>query len=93
MTGMAIAGRHVWLQNLPLDEVPDCGMGLNYMLDTLPFTQVLREVFYGSGECAEIGWTFLGLTMPGWTFIWYAGSQSLPSLSLWRPINRRLYRS
>lgn len=73
ISGMAIAGRHVWLQNLPLDEVPDCGMGLNYMLDTLPFTEVLKEVFSGSGECAEIGWTFLGLTMPGWTFVWYAG--------------------
>ena len=71
--GMAIAGRHVWLQNLPLDEVPDCGMGLNYMIDTMPILQVLSEVFYGSGECAEIGWTFLGFSMPVWTFIWYAG--------------------
>jgi disulfide bond formation protein DsbB len=46
-------------------------MGLNYMLDTMPFTQVLREVFYGSGECADVHWSFLGLTMPGWTFLWY----------------------
>ena len=32
---------------------------------------VLSEVFYGSGECAEVIWSFLGLSMPGWTFIWY----------------------
>ena len=70
-TGMAIAGRHLWLQSLPADQVPDCGMGLNYMLDTMPFLDVLREVFYGSGECAEVIWQFLGLSMPGWTFIWY----------------------
>lgn len=71
VTGMVIAGRHVWLQNLPAEQVPDCGMGLNYMLDTMPVTDVLREVFYGAGECAEIYWTFLGISIPGWAFIWF----------------------
>lgn len=73
IAGAAIAGRHVWLQGLPPDQVPDCGMGLNYMLDTMPFAEVMREVFYGSGECATIDWTFLGLSMPSWTLIWYIG--------------------
>jgi disulfide bond formation protein DsbB len=73
LVGSAIAGRHVWLQQLPPDQVPDCGMGLNYMLETLPFTQVLSQVFYGSGECATIDWTFLGVSMPGWTLVWYIG--------------------
>jgi disulfide bond formation protein DsbB len=71
LIGISIAGRHLWLQSLPADQVPDCGMGLNYMLDTMPLLQVLREVLYGSGECAEVYWTFLGLSMPGWTFVWY----------------------
>jgi disulfide bond formation protein DsbB len=71
LIGISIAGRHVWLQSLPADEVPDCGMGLNYMLDTMPFLQVLKEVLYGSGECAEVYWRFLGLSMPGWTLVWY----------------------
>ena len=71
--GMAIAGRHVWLQSLPPDQVPDCGMGLNYMLETMPFTEVLSEVLYGSGECAEIDWSFLGLSMPNWTLLWFIG--------------------
>jgi disulfide bond formation protein DsbB len=73
LAGMVIAGRHLWLQNLPPELVPDCGMGLNYMLDTMPFSQVLAEVFQGSGECAEVMWTFLALSMPAWTFVWYAG--------------------
>jgi disulfide bond formation protein DsbB len=70
-TGIAVAGRHLWLQSLPADQVPDCGMGLNYMLETMPVLEALREVFYGSGECAEVYWTFAGLSMPGWTFLWY----------------------
>ena len=71
--GAIVAGRHVWLQNLPADEVPECGAGLNYMLDTMPFSDVLSQVFYGSGECAQIDWTFLGLSMPTWTLAWYIG--------------------
>ena len=71
IVGASIAGRHLWLQSLPPDQVPDCGMGLNYMLETMPFSEVLSEVFYGSGECAEVYWTFLGLSMPGWSFVWY----------------------
>ena len=69
--GLTVSVRHLWLQSLPAEQVPDCGMGLNYMLETLPFTQVLAEVFRGSGECAEVDWVFLGLSMPGWTFLWY----------------------
>jgi len=69
--GAAVAGRHLWLQSLPPDQVPECGPGLNYLLDTLPLTEVLTKVFLGSGSCAEVHWRFLGLTMPGWTLIWF----------------------
>ena len=73
VVGIGIAGRHVWLQSLPPELVPDCGMGLNYMLETMPFAEVLSEIFHGSGECAEIDWTFLGLSMPNWALFWYIG--------------------
>ena len=69
--GIGLAGRHVWLQNLPADQVPDCGMGLNYMLDTMPMLDALKEVLYGAGECAEVMWTFLGVSIPGWSLIWF----------------------
>lgn len=72
VVGMVLAGRHVWLQSLPVDQVPDCGMGLNYMLDTMPVLDALREVFYGAGECAEVLWTFLGISIPGWSLIWFS---------------------
>ena len=71
--GAAISSRHLWLQNLPPDQVPDCGMGLNYMLETLPLGDVFSQVFYGSGECAEVNWVFFGLSMPAWTLICYIG--------------------
>jgi disulfide bond formation protein DsbB len=67
--GMSVAGRHYWIQNLPEDKVPACGAGLDYMLETLPLTEVLAKVFSGDGECAKIVWSFLGLSMPAWVFI------------------------
>ena len=68
--GIAVAGRHVWLQNLPEDKVPACGPDLGYMMDSFPFAEVLQMVFTGSGECASISWQFLGLSMPAWVLIW-----------------------
>ncbi len=67
--GIGVAGRHVWLQNLPPDKVPACGPGLDFMLDTFPFMEVLDIVLSGSGECAVIDWSFLGLSMPAWVLI------------------------
>lgn len=61
---IGVAIRHVWLQHLPPDEVPSCGPGLDYWMDTLPIAQVFKEVFRGSGECAVIDWTFLGFSIP-----------------------------
>ena len=69
LLGAAVAGRHVWLQNLPSDKVPACGPGLDYMLGAFPLTEVLDMVLSGSGECAEIKWSFLGLSMPVWVLI------------------------
>ena len=83
--GAAVAGRHAWLQQLPPDQVPSCGPGLDYMLDTLPFTEVLGKVFRGSGECAEIVWQFLGLSMPGWVLVWVT---ALGVLGIWNNFRR-----
>ena len=69
--GAAIATRHVWLQNLPKDRIPECGPGLEYMLKKLPLTQALEKIFVGSGECAEVGWKFLGLSIAGWSLVWF----------------------
>ncbi|MEJ2523474.1 MAG: disulfide bond formation protein B, partial [Gammaproteobacteria bacterium] len=73
LAGMAVAGRQVWLQHLPEEEVPACGPGLDYMLDVFPLHEALAMVFEGSGECAETAWSFLGVSMAGWVFILLAG--------------------
>jgi len=65
--GAAIASRQVWLQHLPADKVPACGPGLFFMLENFPLAQTLKRLFSGSGECAVVDWTFLGLSIAEWS--------------------------
>lgn len=69
-TGAALAARHVWLQHLPANQVPTCGPGLEYMLQSMPsYLDVVKKVLQGSGECAEVNWTLWGFSMPEWTLL------------------------
>ncbi len=71
MSGVGVAARHIWIQHLPPDQVPACGPGLDYMLETMPMANVLKELIHGSGECAAKGWTFLTLGIPEWSLLCY----------------------
>lgn len=83
--GLAVAGWHWRLQNLPPSEVPACGPGLDYMLDNFPLFEALSMVFKGSGECADVVWSFLGLSMPAWVVVWMAG---LGAAGIWNNLRR-----
>ena len=84
--GVGIAARHVWLQNLPPDKVPGCGPGLDFMMANFPLSEVLEMVFSGSGECAEISWSFAFLSMPAWVLIWLI---VLGSFGVWSIYQKR----
>jgi protein dithiol:quinone oxidoreductase len=70
--GAATAARQVWLQHLPKDKVPACGPDLFFMLQNLPLSRTLQKLFYGSGECAAVDWSFLGLSIAGWSLAWFS---------------------
>ena len=65
--GAATATRQVWLQHLPADKVPQCGPDLFFMLENFPLSQALKKLITGSGECAKVDWTFLGLSIAEWS--------------------------
>jgi protein dithiol:quinone oxidoreductase len=71
LVGIGVASRHIWLRHLPIDQVPACGPGLDYLLQNFPMAEVWQELMHGSGECAAKGWTFLNLGIPEWSLIWY----------------------
>jgi disulfide bond formation protein DsbB len=71
--GVAIASRHVYLQNLPADRVPACGPGFEYIMENFALFDALDLIFQGSGECAEVVWRLFGLSMPTWVIIGLGG--------------------
>jgi protein dithiol:quinone oxidoreductase len=67
--GMAVAMRHLWVQHQPPDPMAGCAPGWNYMLENFPIAEAIRKAFTGHADCAEVNWTFLGLSMPLWTLV------------------------
>ena len=86
--GGFISARHVWVQNLPADQVPECGPDLSFMLSSFPFMQMLETVLKGSGECADILLKFMGLTIPAWTLIAFS---VMALLFIWQMFRRQAY--
>ncbi len=71
--GFGVAARQVYLQHLPPELVPACGPDLFYMLDNFPVARTLQMLVRGTGQCAEVHWRFLGLSIAEWSLLWFAG--------------------
>ena len=81
--GAGLAGRHLWLQSLPAEQAPSCGPGVEYLLEVLPLTEALARIVLGDGACAEVVWTFLGVSIPGWALVGFIG---LVGVSGWQVV-------
>src|ERR1700752_5027333 len=66
--GIGLSLGRLWIQSLPPDQVPACGMGISYMLESLPLVDVITRTLKGSGEWAKVD-LVLGLSIPAWTLI------------------------
>lgn len=80
LCGLGVAARQVWLQHNP-PLVAECGPGLEYMLEAFPLTQLLPALFQGSGDCAKVVWSFLGLSIPEWALACFAGIMAVGVVS------------
>ena len=70
--GVGVAIRHWWLQAHRGEMIADCGVGFDYMFENFPLQKALKLVFRGTGDCASIDWTFLGLSIPQMALIAFA---------------------
>ena len=71
ITGASIAGRQVWLQHLPADQVPECGPGLDFLWETYPAFEAISKALRGTGDCARVDWTFLSLSIAEWSLLFF----------------------
>ncbi|MGR8949808.1 MAG: disulfide bond formation protein B, partial [Gammaproteobacteria bacterium] len=67
--GGGIAGRQTWLQHLPPDQVPECGPGLDFMLEMYPLGETIMKTLRGSGDCAVVDWRFLSFSIAEWSIV------------------------
>jgi protein dithiol:quinone oxidoreductase len=69
VAGAGVAAWHVHLQLFPPEE-SSCGPSLQYLLSNLPLGRALPRIFQGYGDCTQVDWTFLRLSMPVWALVW-----------------------
>ncbi len=69
LVGGGFSIRQLWLQSLPADQVPACGPDLQYMLEAFPLSDVLVAMTSGTGDCATVSWSLLGISIPGWVLV------------------------
>ena len=68
--GGIIAGRQIYLQNLPSDQIPACAPPMDFLMDTLPFFEVIQTILVGEGNCAEYEWRFI-FNFAEWALIFF----------------------
>ena len=71
--GAGVAIRHWWIQAHRESMVADCGVGFDYMFENFPLKKALTLVFRGTGDCAAIDWTLIGLTIPQLSLVAFVG--------------------
>ncbi|MBN9230173.1 MAG: disulfide bond formation protein DsbB [Legionella sp. 40-6] len=69
--GLFFSIRQLWLQSLPPDDVPACMPGLDVLIRYFPLKTVAQTLFWGAGDCAETLWQFLGISMAGWSALYF----------------------
>lgn len=72
LVGLGIAAQHIYIQNLPEADIPACGPGLDYMIETMPFNDMVAKVLGGSGECASVE-PIMGVPLPIWSALFFTG--------------------
>ena len=73
LCGCALSIRQLYLQSLPPESAPACMPDLSYLVDILPLSELAMVMLSGTGDCAEVQWRFMGLSIPGWTLLFCIG--------------------
>ncbi len=70
--GMSVGVRQIILQRQPPKLFSECGADLNALLQNLPLSDVFNALFYSSGDCSKVDWTFLGFSIAEWSVVMFA---------------------
>ena len=85
MGGAFFALKQLWLQSLSEDQVPSCGPPIEYVFEAFSVSEIITILLSGDGNCSEVQWQFIGLSIPGWVLI---GCLMLLALSLFQLLRK-----
>jgi disulfide bond formation protein DsbB len=80
--GAFTSGWHVYVQYAP--NPPNCLGNLSVVFEFNPFFEAVKKVFANAGECTDIDWSFLGLSMPTWVCLWFLALGTLAVTANWK---------
>ena len=70
LIGLLLALRHSWLIRYP--EAFECGISAEEkFLNTLSIANWWPSMFEANGDCADVKWEFMSLTIPDWSAIFF----------------------
>ena len=58
-----------------------------YMIDAFPLADILKAMTMGTGNCAEVTWTLLGISIAGWALLGFVVLGA--TLALWMQSTRK----
>jgi len=82
--GAYFSSKQLWLQSLPEDQVPACGIPVDYLFDVFSMSEAISMLLRGDGNCAEIQWQLLGLSMPAWVLVAFIGFMLTGAIQFFR---------
>lgn len=86
LTGLGVAGYHLWIKANPTIS---CGIDpLETSLNTIPTARLLPFLFQADGLCTTEYEPILGLSIPQWSFIWFAIFAIALGWTAWRRVAR-----
>lgn len=91
LAGIGLNLRHIWLQNLPAEKVPECGPGLEYLLQNFPLQDALSTLLQGSGECAKVQWSLMGMSLPQLTLVLFVALLIIQTVQFRRKRHRSYF--
>ena len=69
--GLFFATRQLWLQHLPAGLAPACVPDLSVLMHYFPWKDIVHSLVWGAGDCSEIPWAWLGLSMAAWSALYF----------------------
>ncbi len=84
-SNLLVSARYIWIQNLPLTEAPPaCGASVEYLMQIMPWLDLLKMILTGSGECQKVTFAIFNISFATWTSAYFLLMTCLYLFALFR---------